>query len=579
MKEHVTDLLNSFVDGQLADAERRMVEAHVGKCQECERELQDLKGLTALLAKTERRPLPTGFHQRLERRRLAAEAKPAEERHLLPMPARGLAYGLSFAVVCFVAYDAFEKNALDRTAGVAVMRDGDALRYVDGRARRASTLEAAKGAAFEETVGAGAFGSSSAGPAAAAPGAPARRQARAPGAPIGVADPIALEDEKAPPARANKTEEELTNERLQAHLDSERKRMGITQIVPKGAPPEPAEKLPPMSPAEAREYVQGMTDAFRRQRMGMENYSEPVAIGGGSKPQLLKPQEPAAEGAPIDNLAAANASHNAPAAAPAPAPMLAQKPRDGDETRFLPLLVLRAKDKAGAKKLDRAGELEASAGMAQAPVTSLPYAGLEADLDRGDAQLKSRSGPAAASGARRKAAAVRGGLGGGAGGAAVAMNGLAASSGKAAEAAAAEREAEESSLAKKEAEAERRAPMRAEPEAAMAAPAPPKPPPPAPPAAAPRPRAGPPAASVARSAAELEALWRRLGKSGDLPAVDFASEMIVAVSYASPIEIVSVKTRRGGIVLECRLSGGTGPGAAFRVVPRSDRPVAVELIP
>jgi len=86
-----------------------------------------------------------------------------------------------------------------------------------------------------------------------------------------------------------------------------------------------------------------------------------------------------------------------------------------------------------------------------------------------------------------------------------------------------------------------------------------------------------PAARAARSAGELTALWKELGKSSELPAVDFSSEMIVALQASSGVEIVNVKTTRSRVIIEYR-DAPDGAKTAFRVVPKSDLPVAAKRV-
>jgi anti-sigma factor RsiW len=133
MKEHVTDLLSSFLDGQLPEVDRRMVETHVEKCEACERELSELKKLTSLLARTPRAPLPTGFLERLERRRGREAAAQAERPpFFIPMPAKALAFGLSAFLVCMVGYDAWRGpgRVEDRIRELAPMSQTSGARMV-----------------------------------------------------------------------------------------------------------------------------------------------------------------------------------------------------------------------------------------------------------------------------------------------------------------------------------------------------------------------------------------------------------------------------------------------------------------
>lgn len=49
MAEHVTELLSAYLDGELHDARRHHVEAHLVKCDSCQAELKALRNLSAIL--------------------------------------------------------------------------------------------------------------------------------------------------------------------------------------------------------------------------------------------------------------------------------------------------------------------------------------------------------------------------------------------------------------------------------------------------------------------------------------------------------------------------------------------------
>ncbi|MBI4347066.1 MAG: zf-HC2 domain-containing protein [Elusimicrobia bacterium] len=451
MKEHITDLLSEFIDGRLPEADRRMVETHVEKCESCGRELKDLKGLTRLLAASPRRALPVGFLQRLERRRRHEEEAAAERpRFLLPMPAKALAFGLSAVAVCFVGYDALKGpgRVEERVRDLAPLSQEGTL-LLPGVARMAAP--APSGLRGGGAGSGGAFGGASSAMKAAEPTAAdsledaradkpqrPRPAARARGVPL-----------SAPEAK------DFTNEQLQGHLEQERKKLGIEQIVPPGAAARaPEEDAGPMTRDEARAYMRAMAENFQRQRIAMDGFHEPVPLGAGSKPKLLKPDAPAsAGGAPI------------------------------------------AQEKSAAV---RGGDLQAAAGMAQAPVTVLPYGDREEALKKEEPAPAQRKNKAFAS--RRSEGAIGG--------------------------------------------------LSAAPKAAPAAPA-------------------PPAAHAARSPSELAELWRRLGRPGDKPAVDFASEMVVAVSASSGVEIVKVWASGRRLVVEFRWAPEAS-NSAFQVVQKSD---------
>jgi anti-sigma factor RsiW len=52
MIEHVTDLLGAYLDGELRGQRRNQVEDHLTRCAACRKELEQLRGLSALLQET-----------------------------------------------------------------------------------------------------------------------------------------------------------------------------------------------------------------------------------------------------------------------------------------------------------------------------------------------------------------------------------------------------------------------------------------------------------------------------------------------------------------------------------------------
>lgn len=70
---HVKELLSPYLDGELAEGDRRSVEEHLPDCAECRRELDDLRSVTALVRELPQAPLPAGFMERLRRKERSSE--------------------------------------------------------------------------------------------------------------------------------------------------------------------------------------------------------------------------------------------------------------------------------------------------------------------------------------------------------------------------------------------------------------------------------------------------------------------------------------------------------------------------
>jgi hypothetical protein len=58
MSEHITEWLGAYLDDELRGAKLRQVENHLSECAACQMELDDLRGLSALLRET---PAPVDF--------------------------------------------------------------------------------------------------------------------------------------------------------------------------------------------------------------------------------------------------------------------------------------------------------------------------------------------------------------------------------------------------------------------------------------------------------------------------------------------------------------------------------------
>jgi len=67
--EHVKELLSEYIDGALAEAERRKVDSHLFTCAECRLELDELKAVAKMVGGLRSKALPAGFMDRLQKRR------------------------------------------------------------------------------------------------------------------------------------------------------------------------------------------------------------------------------------------------------------------------------------------------------------------------------------------------------------------------------------------------------------------------------------------------------------------------------------------------------------------------------
>ncbi|MBI5882396.1 MAG: zf-HC2 domain-containing protein [Elusimicrobia bacterium] len=234
-KNHVHELLSAFADGELPGQQAKTVDEHLSGCSECREHLADLRSLSKMLSGMPKKDLPPGFMPRLKARQLRQAASEAESRrfpffawplpdsawrrHFLAIalgrtqPVRATAMALSALVVMFVAYEGLRNKGGPQlpapSSAVSVdeaqMALGPKAAAFRGKAKAMSGI-----AAFATRGSAGGAASPSAAPAPQAP-------ALAGGAPLG----------EAPQPRPS-----YTNEELQAMIEAEKKRMGITAIIP-----------------------------------------------------------------------------------------------------------------------------------------------------------------------------------------------------------------------------------------------------------------------------------------------------------------------------------------------------------
>lgn len=227
MSECIKPLIQEFLDQELSPPEMERVSSHCASCRDCGRELEDQRSVSQAVSSLGRKPLPVGFMQRLERRR-ASPAPSVRRGGFLPAPARAAAFALSACLVVLVAYD-----RLGTMFPVKVVSSASAPDL---------TLEQ---------------------PVPAAPAKPSRQEraaalklAKAPGAPLG--ETLAARTARENRARASAVSSArgaapahpaLTNEELQAALEEQKKREGIS-VLPRQAD----------SDAELRKMVAGIGD-------------------------------------------------------------------------------------------------------------------------------------------------------------------------------------------------------------------------------------------------------------------------------------------------------------------------------
>lgn len=287
MNDELREKLSAYLDGALPAAQAAALELEIAKSPELLRELEELKAVSKLVKDLPKEPLPTGFLQRLERRRAAGNA-PAERDWVFLAPAyRPFAAALSGFIVALVVWDKvggktevvlpYHDGAAVRTAAdappvqyeladkVSAPRSPDAAAVTgvaaptmhppavelledDKRAAIVARRERvrAPGAPLEgEPLAmsrAGGGGAQDFAPAASAPAAPAAKRQASVAAVRGAAQSsIAPAKSVARP----QTEEERSalNEEMYQALEREKKKMGIASLVARDETSERARRV------------------------------------------------------------------------------------------------------------------------------------------------------------------------------------------------------------------------------------------------------------------------------------------------------------------------------------------------
>src|SRR5204862_6291580 len=79
---HLDDLLSAYLDGEVTDAERTEVEAHLATCSECRSDLDGEADVRRLLRELPAVDPPFGFYERIPRDGPGASARPDRKRRL-----------------------------------------------------------------------------------------------------------------------------------------------------------------------------------------------------------------------------------------------------------------------------------------------------------------------------------------------------------------------------------------------------------------------------------------------------------------------------------------------------------------
>lgn len=266
MTGHVLEMLSEFVDGALSEEDRRAVENHLSACGSCRAELEDLKGSIASLGSLPKRPLPPGFMARLQAGREKAERR---DYVFLPFPARVAAFAMSSFIVGFIVFESYR--------GKPSQMISDAAAPAPEPARPPLAPQRAQ-ARLDDEAGAkkDSFGWSSAGDG----GRGDRERPRSLAAARGSAPGRPMERDAAPPA----PEPAYTNEELNAHLERQKKEMGIRRIV--GNAEKRAERAAELATPQG--FVAAMGLAEGKSQAVLLGGATPDLKGAAAKPLKMK---------------------------------------------------------------------------------------------------------------------------------------------------------------------------------------------------------------------------------------------------------------------------------------------------
>ena len=144
--EEYVAMLSAYVDGELSASEREAVEAHVGECQVCARELLVLRSTVASMGLVREVAPPAALRGRIAaattgRKRLAPIGILRRYVEGLAIPRFGWAAGMAAAAACFVGIVLVTSHQPSAPTKVAVKTDRPALVVVEAP-KVARTLEA-----------------------------------------------------------------------------------------------------------------------------------------------------------------------------------------------------------------------------------------------------------------------------------------------------------------------------------------------------------------------------------------------------------------------------------------------------
>ena len=289
---HVKELLSSFMDGALGDADGARVDEHLKLCEDCRLELEALRRVSKAVGGLPKVRLPDGFLTRLERRRREAEAeayrKPA---NWLPGPTRLIAFAAAGLLLGLL----FVRETKYRIAA-RMMGSTATIEPIDSMKRQAETGAARGGPVEADAFDAQGLSGSAAADIAAVP-SPALSEAsgRAGGA-LAVRGARMNGAAGAPIGKDGRAAESYSNEQLQGFLQDERERLGVAKIIPQQQPGSAGarDEIPdrPLNKAEAKEAMMRMASEIQEMNMVARARMAPtVPLGPGTTPKLL--QDPA----------------------------------------------------------------------------------------------------------------------------------------------------------------------------------------------------------------------------------------------------------------------------------------------